>query len=132
MAAAAGEIWTDITNSAPHRAFDLAVRLIGPAGTTSLLLSRPNAVRFFIGMKCMFGHAMLISEILPHRGECRFPHPVQAVLYTRAISGAEHLQHRCQGFWHWWPDSLAASPTIFQDATMEVAHIRSLVGGIVV
>jgi len=44
-----------------HRAFDLAVRLVGRQ-KTSLLLSSPNAERF-IGIKCMLGQAMLISEI---------------------------------------------------------------------
>src|ERR1700687_1838393 len=43
------------------------VHSIWPCGSsvgrkTSLLLSSPNAERF-IRMKCMFGHAMLISEI---------------------------------------------------------------------
>ena len=64
---AAGEVWVKFRNTERRYYPRPTVHSIWPCGSsvgrnTSLLLSSPNAERF-IRMKCMFGQAMLISEI---------------------------------------------------------------------
>src|SRR5882672_11140088 len=75
------------------------VHSIWPCGSsvgrkTSLLLSSPNAERF-IRMKCMFGQAMLISEISGTAASAASPIRYR-LSYALAGSVRKHFQHRVE------------------------------------